>query len=473
MTILDHLRYDEAMKTAPFHMPGHKRNSALLPKEFPVAIDITEIEGMDNLHDPQGIISQAEQRASDLYGSNESYYLINGSSCGILSAICACADYGDRILIARNCHRSIYHAIELRGLTADYLVPMQDDELGICGSITPNQVERALQSRSDYSCIVLVSPSYEGICCDIKSISELTRAYGIPLIVDEAHGAHLGFHPYFPKNSLRQGADLVVHSLHKTLPSLTQTALLHRNSELVPVQRIRHQLQIFQSSSPSYILMSSMDACVELLKTRGEAAFSAYVSVLESFYQSVADLRHLRVVRSKNDVPCAECFDFDRSKLLLSAAGTNMSGSMLKRNLSEKFSIEMEMSGGSYVVGMSSIADRMEDFEKLSAALRAIDTGLEAQPEKWKKTLKFPSTEAVTTIAQATAAERKMVTLRDAKNEISSDYIFAYPPGIPLVVPGERLTMEMLEYLVDLLASDVQLKNGKNIVSDTLGVLSR
>ena len=214
----------------PFHMPGHKR--AFLPFANPYAIDITEIEGFDNLHHATGILQEAQQKAADLYGAQKTYYLVNGSTCGLLAAISAAVPRGGKILVARNCHKAVYHAMYLRQLVPVYLYP-EDTAYGIQGQVTPQMVQKQLKQTPDIRAVVITSPTYDGVVSDIQSIADIVHAYGIPLIVDEAHGAHFGFSPEFPENATRLGADAVIMSVHKTLPAFTQTALLHLCSDRI------------------------------------------------------------------------------------------------------------------------------------------------------------------------------------------------------------------------------------------------
>ena len=214
----------------PFHMPGHKR--AFLPFANPYAIDITEIEGFDNLHHATGILQEAQQKAADLYGAKKTYYLVNGSTCGLLAAISAAVPRGEKILVARNCHKAVYHAMYLRQLVPVYLYP-EDTAYGIQGQVTPQMVRKQLEQTPDIRAVVITSPTYDGVVSDIKNIADTVHAYGIPLIVDEAHGAHFGFSPEFPENATRLGADAVIMSVHKTLPAFTQTALLHLCSDRI------------------------------------------------------------------------------------------------------------------------------------------------------------------------------------------------------------------------------------------------
>ena len=223
----------------PFHMPGHKRQAVTEYLSNPYLEDITEITDFDNLHHAEGILKEAQEYAGKIFRTYKSYFLIHGSTAGILAAVSACTQQGGRILMARNCHKAAYHAVYLRDLKPVYLYPSWNETLGLNGGIDPKDVEDELRIHKDIQAVLVTSPTYDGVVSDIKKIAGSVHKYGIPLIVDEAHGAHFGFHPYFPENALKKGADVVIHSLHKTLPSLTQTALLHINGTIADRDRIR------------------------------------------------------------------------------------------------------------------------------------------------------------------------------------------------------------------------------------------
>ena len=241
--------YDKLLKYRvsdyyPMHMPGHKRNKELLTMVNPYSIDITEIDGFDNLHHAEEVLLQGMERAAALYKSHFTGYLVGGSTAAILTGISACTKKKDKILVARNSHKSVYHGIYLNELEPVYIYPQTEPQFGISGGIFPEKIEEMLIKHPDIKLVVLTSPTYEGILSDVKSIAEITHKYDVPLMVDEAHGAHLGFHPGFPKGSVGLGADIVIHSIHKTLPALTQSALIHVNGNLADVEEIKRYLAI-------------------------------------------------------------------------------------------------------------------------------------------------------------------------------------------------------------------------------------
>ena len=285
----------------PFHMPGHKRTDKL---EFPnpYSMDITEIEGFDNLHHPEGILKEAQMRASELFGSKASFYLINGSTSGILSAISAALPPRGALLMSRNSHKSAYHAAYLRELNTIYLMPAAT-EFGISGSISPASVEQALQENPGIGAVFITSPTYDGIVSDIQAIAGIAHSHNLPLIVDEAHGAHFMFSRKFPSPALRCGADIAIQSLHKTLPCLTQCALLHVNSKRIGLSLIKRFLDIYQTSSPSYLLMSSIEQCLRFLREESVSQMAEYTQILQAFYRKSENLRHLKVFHKSSCPP--------------------------------------------------------------------------------------------------------------------------------------------------------------------------
>ena len=414
-----------------FHMPGHKRNSDVTRANLPYGIDITEIEGFDNLHHAEEIIREAEVRAASMYHAEETHYLINGSTAGILSAVMGCTKKGGKILMARNCHKSVYHAVFLNELRPVYIYPEFDETMELNMAVSPEKIERLLEEHKEVQAVVLTSPTYDGVLSDIERISEIVHQKKIPLIVDEAHGAHFGFHPYFPENANTKGADVVIHSLHKTLPALTQTALIHLNGTRIDRRKIRNYLHIFQTSSPSYVLMASMDECLRTVAEQGDVLFETYVKNLES----------------------------KRSKLVLSVKDTILkkenrvfTGKMLYERLLLEYHLQMEMAAGSYVIAMTSIGDTKEGMDRLLSALFEIDEELEKKSEEEKRYY-LPRQEQVFTSFEVEGM-RRMETVRsmswqESAGFISMEYAYLYPPGIPLIVPGERITKETAAMLVD------------------------
>ncbi len=459
----------------PFHMPGHKRNQKLCQMENPYGFDITEIDGFDNLHDAKNVIKQAMENAAKLYDAEETRFLVNGSTCGILAAICACTKMGDMVLVARNCHKSVYHALYLQKLLPVYLYPQEMQ--GIATEILKEDVEQALRDYPKICAVILVSPTYEGIVSDIAGIAEIVHKFSCTLIVDEAHGAHFGFLEQFPETSVRLGADLVIQSVHKTLPAFTQSALLHigkekgKKNHRVDKERLYRYLSIFQSSSPSYILMAGIQKSLQIVKEQKDILFPQLLKYLTDFRKEMECLHYLSVLSFKNSDP---------SKLVIfikESSGKN--GHWLYHILLEKYHLQLEMESLQYVLAMTGIADTKEGFERLLNALKEIDLSLYNENIKKEKkgndkkeekiTKNFPRTFSVCTIEQALDAKKCQCLLSNAKGFVSADYIYFYPPGIPLVVPGEVFTEEIILKIKENLLAGLEVKG---IFQDMVNIVS-
>jgi len=434
----------------PFHMPGHKRNHTL-PSFDALSMDITEIDGFDNLHHAEGILKEGMEKAARLYHADTSYFLVNGSTCGILSAISAVTHPGDTILMARNSHKSAYHAAYLNQLHINYIYPESIPDCEINGGISPEKLRQQLYHSPNIKAVFLTSPTYEGVVSDIATIAEIVHSFHIPLIVDEAHGAHFGFCKAFPQSAVTFGADIVIQSLHKTLPAFTQTALLHLNGSLVSKARLEKFLNIYQTSSPSYLLMASIDNCLTLLEEKGRILMQNFSKQLQVFRKELSTccsifLKDIHISK-ENGV-----FAVDNSKLLLSCKNTNISGKTLYHKLREQYHLQCEMYMGSYVLAMTSCMDTQRGFLRLLSALKEMDREIEQNTKANSSFYNIISQqihlETILTIAESESYPFIWIPIKEATNKISADFIYLYPPGIPFAVPGERLSNELLHQIL-------------------------
>lgn len=413
MTLLEHLK-QYTQTTLPMHMPGGKRRFA---SELPYQWDVTEVEGTDDLHDPHGILLEMQSRAASLWGAEQSFVLVNGSTGGILSAVRATGD--GAVLMGRNCHKSVYNAVSLCRREARYLLPTE-------GEILPAHVEQALTDNPTVTTLVITSPTYEGVISDIKSISEICHRHGVTLIVDEAHGAHLGF--AFGESAVTLGADIVIQSLHKTLPALTQTAVLHCKKAFAPA--IARELAVFESSSPSYILMASADECFAFLASgEGKKAMADYkdnlLAVREKLKRKLTRFRLLETPR------------YDMGKLVILTDGTDMTGKALAEALRQDYRIETEMALPHSLTAITSVCDGEAELNAFAEAVLALDKQASPAPAAVLPALSLP--QKVCEPFELRGKEGKPCPMEEAIGEISLSYLWAYPPGIPLLVPGERV----------------------------------
>lgn len=458
----------------PFHMPGHKRNFGEMIN--PYEMDITEIYGFDDLHHPEGILEQAQKRAAKIYGAKESFFLINGSTVGILSAIASACQKNGKIVMARNSHKSAYHAVYLNELQVEYLYPEYITEYDINGGIVPEHLRELLEEdkNREIQAVYITSPTYEGILSDIGKIADIAHAYEIPLIVDEAHGAHLYFSECFPKGALTFGADIVIQSVHKTLPSFTQTALLHINhSEFVNVEKVKQYLRMYQSSSPSYLLMAGIDRCLRFMEEQGKEKLQELYNNLYSIYGLKKELKELKIMGDevKN---YTSVYDFDSSKIVVSTKGTSLWGDMLKSRLREDFLLELEMAAPSYVLAMTTLCDTQEGIQRLKKALLQIEKDLTRDnTDRMDRTDMYEGIGRIQnltsgweisrpqikmTIAQAVNSHQHSISIKESKNQISGEFLYVYPPGIPILAPGELITPEIISYIQELKKSELSLQ---------------
>ncbi|WP_049962320.1 aminotransferase class I/II-fold pyridoxal phosphate-dependent enzyme [Oribacterium sp. FC2011] len=508
----------------------------------PISFDLTEVQGTDDLHHPEGILKASMERTARVFGADRTWYMVNGSTCGNLAGIGSICPLNGELIVARNCHRSVFHALELRNITPHWVYPKFDKEFGILTDIAPDSVKELLEKYPESRGVVITSPTYEGVVSDIKAIAEICHTHGVPLFVDEAHGAHLGLveSAGFPDSAIRCGADLVVQSAHKTLIGLNQTALLHLKGELINPKTIERNLDIFETSSPSYILMLSLDACTEMILEKGEEVFSGWSRMLAAFDEGIKGLRHFKVLCHGDEklrhikalchrddrLNDHDFFSFDKSKILINFSDTHFSGDSLTELLRKKYHFEFEMQQGKSLLAMTGPGDEEAALIRLAKALKELDreeddfrqkfhglkherrkrieneckqkhyelnqkggieneysykhgsisdseansstcllTGSHEDSSTCLPTCSHedPSTfcptvsesnsefswltvsEQVITLQQATEAESEEISFPNAVNRISAEYVYCYPPGIPIIVPGERLTAEKID----------------------------
>ena len=491
--------YDELLKYGesdyyPYHMPGHKRQRVdYLPEGF-TKVDITEIEGFDNLHAPEGIIKEAQEFAAKAMGAKHTYFLVGGSSSGVLAAISASVPCGGVLVMSRGAHKSAYNAVGLRHIRPEYIYPDINVKFGFPEAVTAKAVEEAfVKTNEKADAVFIVSPTYEGRVADVKSIANIVHKKGKILIVDEAHGAHLpfahkagltGVENGYPESAIFSGADIVIQSTHKTLPAPTQTALLHICSDRVNRELIEKYLRIYQSSSPSYPLMAGIDGAVrymhadegKLLKRMAES-----FSELESYINT--KLKYIETFRSSDN-------SSDIGKLIISTAKAGLTGKELADILRNKYHLETEMSAEKFVLAMFTVFDTDEGYERMKAALSEIDfelagkcdmrdTKLKAGHEEGAvakgedgfrngasdenaghealEAVKRIQPEVVLSISDAWDSDSEKIPLKEAEGRIAFDFINLYPPGTPIVVPGERVSAECISYLKDCMHKGLNL----------------
>lgn len=429
-SLIDKLKKHIVDRPLPMHMPGGKGRGDLtgMPESF--SFDITEIEGFDNLHRAEGVLRYEMDRAADIYGADESLICVNGSTSALTAAICGAFEKGSEVLVARNCHICIINAIIMRELVPVFLYP-ENDEHGIYGGITLEMVKKGLEETPDAAGLILTSPTYEGVVSEIKEIAGYLHDKNKILIVDEAHGAHFVFSDYFPESAVKAGADLVVNSLHKTLPALTQSALLHIKGGIVCRERVRAYWDMLQTTSPSYLIMGSISACFDLLTSeKGKMLFSDYAEDLTYLRKKLSRLDHIKLYGSD-----------DKGKIVLLTNDDRL----LYDTLLNKYDIQLEMSGERYALAMTSLSDQREDYERFFEACRSVDKTIKSTDDVNPQKTVLHKHEQVLLPYEAFVkrfSEGDTVMIDKTEGHVCLDNIVIYPPGIPLIVSGERIIKE-------------------------------
>lgn len=437
--------------TVPFHMPGHKLGAGMPPEFLSgiLGLDLTELPGTDNLHHPAGAIRAAQELAAEAFGALASYFLVNGSTGGILAMIPAICRPGDSLIVGRDCHRAVIGGMLLAGVRPVYVLPEYDAHFGITTGITPESVEAALCAEPDAAGVLLTRPNYYGVCNDLADIARIVHSHGKLLAVDEAHGAHLRFTSRLPISALEAGADICVQSAHKTLPALTQGAYLHVGSEAIDRERLQYFLRTFQTSSPSYLIMASLDIARAIMQEAGEKG-------LNSLLSQIGDLKEKNRVTA-NRILCKNHlrgFDLDETRITLCVKELGMSGYEAEELLRTRFGIQVEMSDLYNIVCIAVPADLDQNLGRLFSALGRLPSlsrsdGASREHEPYR--LQLPVQKLG--LAEAVRARSSWVRLEEAAGRISKEIVAPYPPGIPVLCPGEEISREAADYLRKVAAS--------------------
>lgn len=450
----------------PAHMPGHKGNIAEGFLKEALRYDITEIDGFDNLHEAEGIILESEKYAADLYGSSETHFLVGGSTLGVLSAVFGTTKPGDKVIIARNCHRSVYNAVSEGRLVCRYVYSKFLEDVGFPGGISPSDIEEAINRNPDAVVVVITSPTYEGVCSDISKIAEICHRHSKILIVDGAHGAHFGFSNGMPESAVREGADIVIHSVHKTLPSPTQTALIHINGPLVNRENIRNKLRIYQTSSPSYLLMAGIDRCMSLIGDKGKDLFYDFENRIKELDSSFKELKSLRHLSRSLIISEEEIYDHDPGKLIISTMRTGITGRDLYDILRNEYMIQPEMAADTYCLMILTINDTQYGFDRLNNAIKCIDEKIVGEYNKKKENtsqtdnvcrLYTRNAKQIMPAYRVPDFKEQSIDLELAQGLISTDYVSLYPPGIPLLVPGEEISEEHIKGITEAIRGNLKV----------------
>ncbi|MDY5212733.1 aminotransferase class I/II-fold pyridoxal phosphate-dependent enzyme [Intestinibacter sp.] len=438
-----------------FHMPGHKKGKIYdklgygdLVKNL-YKMDTTEIIETDNLHSPEGIIKDSQERTSKIFRSEKSYYLVNGSTCGIQAAILSTCSPGEKILVNRDCHQSAINTFILGDINPIYIKGSICEDTYTIKGVNEKDVLDAIDDNSDIKVLMLTYPSYYGMVFDLEKICTYAHEKGIVVIVDEAHGAHLGLSDKLPKSALEQGADIVIQSIHKTLPSFTQSSIIHVQGDLIDKKNLERFLKIVQSSSPSYVMMASLEIAIDIYDRYGKDLMQGLLSNIDDFEKDLSEINGVKVLKGH-----------DKTKVFVSLKDLGINGYDLEETLRYKYNIQVELSNYYGVLLICTIGNEKDDFDKFLCAIKSIvedlsgdkNNDLDKSEDNVTKLMKlnYPDLipQKIISPREAFYSDKKAVLLKESIGKISGEYIIPYPPGISLTSPGEIITQEVIDYIL-------------------------
>jgi arginine/lysine/ornithine decarboxylase len=456
--LIDALKACTTRSHAPFYTPGHKHGAGISPLLTDLIgkdvfrADLTELAELDNLFTPQSVILAAQELAAEAFGAEKTWFLVNGSTCGIEAAILATCRTGDKILLPRNVHSSVISGLILSGAIPIFINPVYNSDLDIAYSITPEALKAALVQHPDTKAVLIVYPTYNGICGNLPAFVHLTHQYNIPLIVDEAHGAHFHFHSQLPISALTAGADLTVQSIHKTLGAMTQASMLHFQGKRIDIDRVNKALQLVQSTSPSFILLASLDAARQQMAIHGEKLISQTLELAEEARIKINQIPGLStpLINSKKS---PGFMDLDQTRLTVNVSKIKFTGFASEEILDKKFHVTPEFSSWQNLTFIISLGNTKTDIQKLIQGLNnlthVIPLTSECQPCNNINDAIIASIMSISP-REAFFANSEVIPIAETQERICAEIICPYPPGIPVLMPGEIITKSALEYLQEI-----------------------
>ena len=477
--LFDALREYVNRDTLPFHVPGHKKGTGMDTEfrefigENPFKIDVTVFKLVDSLHHPTGPIKKAQELAADAYKADASFFSIHGTSGAIQAMILSVVSDGDKIIVPRNVHKSVTAGIILSGAIPVFMQPELDKKLGIAHGVTPETVKKTLEENPDAKAVLLINPTYYGVATDIKKIADIVHEYDIPLIVDEAHGPHLAFSDKLPMSALEAGCDICSQSTHKIIGSLTQASLLHVKGNRVNPKRVQQVLNLMQTTSPSYILMASLDCARRQIALEGKELLEKTIDLCEYTRSEINKIPGFYCF-GKEVLGVPGSFAFDPTKLTISCRELGITGYELDTILAEKYHIQMELSDFYNVLAVGSFGDTKEGMERLLSALREISNDYFGKRPATPDFLDIPAIpNKKLNPREAFNSEKTDVLLVESEGLISGEFLLAYPPGIPILCPGEVITKEIIDYVEDLKRANLYVQGTEDPTSTYIKVVAK
>ena len=455
--LLDALNQAASKPHAAFYAPGHKQGQGINRKikdllgNSVFKADLPELPELDNLFAPEGVIEKAQELAAVTFGADQTWFLVNGSTCGIIASILATCGTGDKIILPRNIHQSAIAGLILSGAIPIFINPEYDTKLGLAYNVTPSNLKQALVTHPDTKAVMMLHPTYQGVCSDLKAIADLTHQSDIPLLVDEAHGAHFAFHDDLPPSAISLGADLTVQSTHKTLSAMTQASMLHLKGDRICSQRISKALQLVQSTSPSYLLLASLDAARQQIAVQGNTLMEQTMALATVARSNIATIPNLSIFKPTIQPGCQY---FDPTRLTINVSKLGITGFEADEILHEQLGVTCELPLLHHLTFIISLGNTPEDIQKLVTACHKLTQVTTVKATQSLSFIPYPSSfKTSLNPREAYFATTETITFDEAGDRLCGELICPYPPGIPLLMPGEIITSTAISYLQQILAA--------------------
>ncbi|WP_462412469.1 aminotransferase class I/II-fold pyridoxal phosphate-dependent enzyme [Neobacillus sp. Marseille-QA0830] len=436
-----------------FHIPGHKKGKGMDPEfrefigENALSIDLINIGPLDDLHHPKGIIKQSQELAAKAFGAEHTFFSVQGTSGAIMAMIMSVCGPGDKILVPRNVHKSIMSAIVFSGAVPIFLHPEVDHHFGISHGIAPDSIESALELHPDTKAVLVINPTYYGVSGDLRKIVKLAHSRNIPVLVDEAHGAHIHFHQGLPLSAMEAGADLAATSVHKLGGSLTQSSILNLRGNLVSSNRVQSVLSMLTTTSTSYLLLASLDVARKSLATEGQALLEDAIRKAEKTRSMINEIDHLYCM-GREILDSSAAVAMDPTKLLISVKELGITGYEVEKWLRNRFTIEVELSDLYNILCIVTPGDSEENLMTLVQALSELSQEYKKQADaNVDSSVLLPEIPALAlTPRDAFYSETEVIPFEQAAGKIIAEFVMVYPPGIPIFIPGEIITEDNIIY---------------------------
>jgi arginine decarboxylase len=434
----------------PFHVPAHKKGAGLKEfreyiGEYALKMDANGMEGLDFANNPTGVICEAEKLLAQAFGAQNAYFLVNGTTAGVQAMIMSACEPGDKIIIPRNAHKSTIGGIILSGVVPVYLQPEINESLGIAMGIDENSLKNAIKENPHAKAVFLINPTYYGVVSDLKSLVRIAHRHEMAVLVDEAHGAHMCFHDDFPLTAMEVGADMSAASLHKTAGSMTQSSALFLRGSMISPEKTKEVLNLTYTTSASYLLMSSLDVARKQLATEGSELLENALNLARMAREEINKIEGLYAF-GKELIGTPGVYDFDETKLGINVSRLGYTGYEMEAKLRIEYNIQIELSDMCNILAIISIGDSEESVTSLINALKDIASKSEIREYK-NPAINLQNPKMIVSPRDAFYSPKKKMPLENSVGEIAGEMVMAYPPGIPVICMGERITHDIIDYI--------------------------